>query len=195
MKRLLSLFSILFIVLFSGCATFASPLEPGATAEAVQARHGKPSAIYPDGDTVLWEYAGGFWSQFTHMARLDKNNRLVSWEQVRTDQKFATLKPGKSDQAAVLRTVGQPTEVARVRLNSFEVWSYRYKQDGVWDSLMHVMFDEDGIVQRMEAGQDLMGEERGALRRSGVSIGFGGGRGGAGGRGCGWGGVGVGIGF
>ena len=189
MKRLFTLFLLFTALFISGCAMFSSPLEPGATDEDVFSRHGKPNAIYQDGDTTLWEYNGGFWSQYTHMARLDKNNVLLSWEQVRTDQRFATLTLGKSVRSDVLKTVGHPTEVSSVRVNNFEVWTYRYKQDGVWDSLMHLMFDEQGVLQRMEAGQDLRYEERGFFGRSGVNIGVGGGRGGS------WGGIGIGIGF
>ena len=189
MKRLFALFLLVPVLFISGCATFSAPLKPGATDEEVYGRHGKPNAVYEDGDTMLWEYNGGFWSQYTHMARIDKNSQLVSWEQVRTDQKFATLAPGKSNRTDVLKTVGHPTEVSSVRLNNYEVWTYRYKQDGVWDSLMHVMFDEQGVFQRMEVGQDLRYEERGFFGRSGVNIGVGGGSRG------GWGGIGIGIGF
>ena len=187
MKRLSTLFALVYILLLAGCAMFAPPLEPGATDGEVVARYGKPTAIYPDGDTVLWEYVGGFWSQETYMARMGKDNRLISWEQVLTDEKFGTLTIGKSNKKDVLKTVGQPFETSRIRLNNYEVWSYRYKQDGVWDSLMHVMFDDSGTVQKMEIGLDMLYEDRGFYGRRGVGGGFG--------RGGHRGGFGIGIGF
>jgi len=195
MKRLSTLFTLACILFLTGCAAFGPPPAPGATDEEVLVRYGNPTAIYPDGDTILWEYAGGYWSQQTHMAHIGSDNRLISWEQVRTDEKFGTLTPGKSDKANVLKTVGQPTETSRIHLNNYEVWSYRYKQDGVWDSMMHVMFDDSGILQRMEVGPDPLNDDRGFIGRgrgrSGVGVGIGGG----GGRGGGWGGIGIGIGF
>ena len=189
MKRLAVVFALIGSLCLSGCATFGPPLKPGASDEEVVARFGKPTAIYPDGDTVLWEYTGGYWSQQTHMARFGKNHRLISWEQVLTDAKFGTLTIGKSTKNEVLKTVGQPFETSRIHLNNYEVWSYRYKQDGVWDSLMHIMFDENGIVQKMETGLDpLYDDNNGFFGRTGI-----GGR--VGGRIGGRVGGGIGIGF
>lgn len=191
MKRICSVLVLSFALCLSGCASvFGPPLQPGATEEEVIVRYGKPAAIYEDGNTALWEYPGGYWSQQTYMARMGKDNRLISWEQVLTDARFGTLVIGKSTKADVLKTVGQPFEVSRIRLNNYEVWSYRYKQDGVWDSLMHVMFDEQGVVQKMETGLDpLYYDDNRFFGRTGIGIGAGriGGRTG--------GGIGIGIGF
>ncbi len=193
MKRIAPFFALLLASLLSGCAAFSPPLDPGATEQAVLERYGKPSVTYDDGETVLWEYTGGYWSQETYMARMGKDKRLISWEQVRTDAKFGTLTIGKSTANDVLKTVGRPTETSRIHMNNYKVWTYRYKQDGVWDSVMHVMFDDNGIVQKMETGRDpLYDDDRGFWGRTGVGIGIGTGGGRWGGRG---GGVGIGIGF
>ncbi|MDR0933744.1 MAG: hypothetical protein LBM56_01460, partial [Burkholderiaceae bacterium] len=155
MKRFAACFFMLILTLgLSGCAAFSPPPEPGASEDEIISRYGNPTAIYPDGDTVLWEYAGGYWSQQTWMAKINKNHRLISWEEVRTDARFATLVIGKSTKTDVLKTVGQPTETSRIHLNNYEVWSYRYLQDGVWDAMMHLMFDEQGIFRKMETGLD-----------------------------------------
>jgi hypothetical protein len=41
-----------------------------------------------------------------------------------------------------------------LRLSDLEVWSYPYKEAGVWDSIMSVHFDRNGILQRMQNGPD-----------------------------------------
>ena len=56
---------------------------------------------------------------------------------------------------------GPPAEQGGVGLPSSIqiVWSYRYKQNGVWDSLMHVYFGTDGErVTRFHPGPDPMYE-------------------------------------
>lgn len=169
---------------------FAPPPAPGTPEQGVLSRYGKPTAIYQDGETALWEYSDGYWSQETNMARMSKDHRLLSWEQVRTDAKFATITIGKSTANDVLKTVGKPTETSEIYQNNYKVWSYRYKQDDVWDSMMHVMFDDNGIVQKMEVGRDPQyNDEGGFWRRTGIGIGIGAGGGNRGG------GVGIGIGF
>ena len=45
-------------------------------------------------------------------------------------------------------------------MNNYEVWSYRYKEAGVWNSLMHVHFDGQGVVRHMLNGPDPMYEPR-----------------------------------
>jgi hypothetical protein len=88
------------------------------------------------------------------MARIDSSGKLISYEQVLTNQKFATLKPGIATKEDVLHTVGAPSETSYLPLSQLEVWSYPYKESGVWDSMMHVHFDKSGIVRRLESGPD-----------------------------------------
>jgi hypothetical protein len=45
-------------------------------------------------------------------------------------------------------------------LRGLEVWSYRYKQSGVWNSMMHIHFSKDGIVREMQSGPDPLYEEK-----------------------------------
>jgi len=59
-----------------------------------------------------------------------------------------------------LRTIGHPAETSYLPLRDLEVWSYRYKEAGVWNSIMHVHFDRNGIVRMMLNGPDPMFEVR-----------------------------------
>jgi len=65
----------------------------------------------------------------------------------------------ESTKADVLRTVGTPSETSWLSLPQLEVWSYRYKENGVWNSMMHIHFDRAGIVRKMENGRDPLYEE------------------------------------
>ena len=133
----------------------------GEPVAAVTAKLGQPTSTYPaaDGGQML-EYATGPMGQFTWMAQIGPDGRLVSYEQVLTGEKFATIKIDKANKADVLRTIGRPAERSGVAMHNYEVWSYRYKEAGVWNSLMHVHFDQAGIVRLMQNGPDPMFEPR-----------------------------------
>lgn len=148
-------------LVLSGCAVFRAPPAPGEPVASATAKLGQPTGVYPlpDGGREL-EYATAPFGQFTWMARIGPDGRLQSYEQVLTGEKFATITVDKATKADVLRIVGRPAEQSRVRLHNYEVWSYRYKEAGVWNSLMHVHFDEQGVVRQMMNGPDPMFEAR-----------------------------------
>ena len=146
--------------LLAACSTFgAAPPAPGDSMQTVQAKMGQPNAVHRLATGTQYEYSGPF-AQYAHMARFDAGGRLVSFEQVRTGERFATLRPGAATKADVLATVGQPSETSRVHMHNYEVWSYRYKESNVWNSMMHVHFDQNGVVQMMQSGPDPMFEDK-----------------------------------
>jgi len=141
------------------------PIPPalGDPVETVTSRWGKPSARYASGNEQILEFATGPMGQNTWMARMGADGRLQSFEQVLTSEKFATVGIGKATRDEVLRTLGRPAERSRVVLGDYEVWSYRYKESGVWNSMMHVHFDNAGVVQMMQNGPDPMYEYNDSL--------------------------------
>lgn len=144
------------VLFLSGCAAFQpATLTPGETEAEVISKLGRPTARMPDGNGFVLEYNRNPWGQATNMARFDGNGRLISYEQVLTVEKFATLKPGVSTKMDVLRTIGHPSETTYLSRQQLEVWTYPYKEYDAWNSLMHVHFDNNGIVNKMENGQDL----------------------------------------
>jgi hypothetical protein len=148
-------------VLLTACAGLGGPPpQPGEPVDAVLAKLGRPTAIYPLADGQEYEYAKGPFGQFTFMARFGPDQRLRSYEQVLTGEKFATIQLNSATHEDVLRIIGRPAETSRVYMNNYEVWSYRYKEAGVWNSMMHVHFDKDGIVRLMQNGPDPMYDER-----------------------------------
>lgn len=150
--------ALLFVVAWtlSACAVFQPVQLPvGASETEVIAKLGRPSARIPDGSQHLLEYSRNPWGQEIYMARFGADNRLISYEQVLTVEKFATIKPSVATKADVLRTVGHPSETMYLSRQQLEVWTYPYKEYGVWNSEMNIHFDNAGIVRKMENGQDL----------------------------------------
>lgn len=145
------------LLLLGGCAGLMRQAPTvGDSAEMVQQKMGAPTAIYGAGNDRLFEYATGPMGQQTYMAHIGADGRMTSYEQVLTSEKFATIKIDSATKDDVLRAVGRPAEMSRVALRNYEVWSYRYKEAGVWNSLMHVHFDQQGVVRQMMNGPDPM---------------------------------------
>lgn len=137
------------------------PLPPaGESLAGVQARFGKPTSIYPEGNGQVLEYATGPMGQRTWMAHFGADGKLINMEQALAGPVFARLKVGDSTKDEVLRTIGRPAETSYLALPKLEVWSYRYKENDVWNSMMHVHFDKTGVVRLMQSGPDPMYEER-----------------------------------
>ena len=149
------------LVLLGGCAGLLRQTPAiGDSEDIVQQKMGAPTAIYGAGNDRIFEYATGPMGQFTWMAHIGADGRLASYEQVLTGEKFATIKVDQATKEEVLRTIGRPAETSQVAMRDYEVWSYRYKEAGVWNSLMHVHFDRQGIVRQMLNGPDPMYEPR-----------------------------------
>lgn len=150
----------------AGCAgMLRSAPAIGDPLATVTAKFGQPTARYPaPGGGQLLEYATGPFGQATWMARIGADGRLASFEQVLTGEKFATLKIGTATKTDVLHTLGRPAERSYLALPDLEVWSYRYKESGVWNSMMHVHFNRAGILHMMQNGPDPMHEEKRLFR-------------------------------
>lgn len=142
--------------LICGCAGIGSrAVVIGEPEHEVVNKLGIPSNIYKDGAARLLEYKTGPWGQRTYMARIGPEGKLVSYEQVLTDEKFAGIKIGTATKDDVLRRVGSPSETSYLSLKNLEVWSYPYKESGTWNSVMHIHFDQRGIVDSLQNTQDL----------------------------------------
>lgn len=150
-----AILSGLALLLTACAALIPPPVQVGETEAQVIAKRGQPTARIPDVNGYLLEYTRNPWGQAIDMARFDRDGRLVSYEQVLTTEKFATIKPGVSTKTDVLRTIGHPSETSYLPRLQLEVWSYPYKEAGVWNSVMHVHFNNNGIVNKMENGPDL----------------------------------------
>lgn len=150
MKLTSCLAALIAATLLTACAGIGVPsMTPGEPEAVVISKLGAPTHRYQDGKDSLLEYMHGPWGQATYMARIGPDKRLISYEQVLTTQKFATLQIGKSTKQDVLHTVGAPSDTSYLSLSDLEVWSYPYRESNVWNSIMHVHFDRNGIVQKL----------------------------------------------
>ena len=154
-------FALALAAALAACGTFNRTPPAGTPLAEVTARLGKPDAVYQDpaGGQVL-EYRGQPMGQFQYMARIGPDGRLVSYDQVLTSENFAKVKVDQWTKDDILRHFGRPAEVTGVYFHNYEVWSYRYKEAGVWNSLMSVHFDQQGVVRQMLNGPDPMFDER-----------------------------------
>jgi hypothetical protein len=149
MKKPLQLLSLLGMALLLGACAISKPVHVGDTEAQVIAARGTPTHRYRVGNEELLEYSTGPYGQETHMARIGADGRVVSFEQVLTDEKFAAIRINQSTKDDVLHLIGAPGETSWLPLPRLEVWSYPYKESGIWYSIMHVHFDESGIVRKL----------------------------------------------
>jgi hypothetical protein len=98
------------------------------------------------------EYVGGL-AQTVWLVDLDAGDRVVGVTQAHAVQRFAQVRVGADDQAAVQRRLGRPNEVQHYALSGLTAWQYPYL-DGPWNLEMSVMFDASGVVRRLESGPD-----------------------------------------
>jgi hypothetical protein len=154
-RRIQSYPALLMLALLSGCAGYGSaPVHIGDTESAILANLGQPTARYRDGNDTILAYVHGPWGQQTYIARLGESGNLISYEQVLTAQQFSTVVTGQVNKENILHRFSIPAETSYLSLPKLEVWTYRYKENGVWDSMMHIHFDKNGIVRKMQNGPD-----------------------------------------
>jgi hypothetical protein len=161
MKKLAKTTLLSGALALAGCAGLIQHKpSPGDTLPVVVEKMGQPTAVYPDpsGGQQL-EYTWQPMGQYAWMAHFGPDGRLRQFEQVLTGEKFATIKIDTATKQDVLRTIGHPAERSTLPLRDFDVWSYRYKEAGVWNSMMSVEFDRNGIVRQMVNGPDPMFEK------------------------------------
>ncbi len=165
MHILSKLTATLLALALAGCAGLMREAPAiGNPLATVTAKFGQPTAVYPAASGQVLEYATGPFGQATYMARIGADGRLRAFEQVLTGEKFATIKVDQASKTDVLHTLGRPAERAYLSLSDLEVWSYRYKESGVWNSMMHIHFDRAGTVRMMQNGPDPMYEEKRLFR-------------------------------
>lgn len=160
-KSSLRAMALLGPLLLSACANMADT-PPGSPLADVQAQFGAPnySCTTDSGQQrVIWSMQP--YGQYAWGAHVDSAGNVDEVVPVLTDAHFNKLSTGRWTADQVLCEYGPPAEREAVGLPSRrqEVWSYRYKQSSVWNSLMYVYFDPNtGVVTRHHPGPDPMYE-------------------------------------
>jgi len=133
-------------------------IAAGTPLSQVVARFGEPTVTCPadgGGQTLVWSTQP--YGQYAWHAQTDSQGRVGPVQATLTDANFERLRTGVWTPRDVLCAFGPPAERTRVGLPSVRqiVWSYRYRQNGVWNSLMHVYFGQDGEqVTNLHPGPD-----------------------------------------
>jgi hypothetical protein len=148
------------LALLAGCADMAASTPPGTPLSQVVAKYGQPNFTCPlpnGGQRVIWtqqplgQYAWG--GNVSPDGRIDRVERLL------TDAHFNILSEGDWSANRVLCEFGPPAIVDEVGLPSVRqvVWSYRYRENDSWNSLMYVYMGRKGDrVTRHHPGPDPM---------------------------------------
>jgi hypothetical protein len=172
MRKLAKPLSMLGMLLSLGACAISRPVNVGDTEAQVIAARGTPTHRYSIGNEQLLEYNRGPFGQETFMARIGPDGRVISFEQVLTDEKFAAIRINQSTKDDVLHIIGAPSERSWLPLSRLEVWSYPYRESGIWNSIMHVHFDESGIVRKLVNTPDERFLDRGNVKGGAPGGGF-----------------------
>lgn len=117
----------------SACTSYAPHgLAPGTPRAEVLQRMGAPSATHEVSSTAnagsplrRLEYARGPMGKHTYFLDFDKDDRLLRWEQVLTEQRFHQVRAGMTS-TEVRALLGTPSQVWELPLQAQQVWSYRF---------------------------------------------------------------------
>ncbi len=137
----------------SGCA-HPDLLRVGMTRDQLDAQFGKPDAERHDGNDDVRIYTAQPLGQRASAAHLSRDGVVTAVEPLLNTAHFATIAVDRWNKKDVFDHFGTPAEVRHTR--RYEVWSYRYREAEVWDSLFSVMFDASGIVRQTQNGPDPM---------------------------------------
>src|SRR5690606_17585124 len=132
--------------LLSGCANMTDT-PPGTALQDVEARYGKAGYSCPADQgkqRLIWTQQP--YGQYAWTALVDENGKVDRIVPALTDARFRILDTGSWAPDQVRCKFGPPAEISTIGLPGSRqvVWSYRYKQDGVWNSLMYIYFGSDG---------------------------------------------------
>lgn len=143
----------------TGCANMTET-RPGTPYADVQAEFGRPTMTCALNDgrlRAIWSQQP--FGQYAWGTNIGADGRVGPVVQILDDKVFEQLSDGVWDAARVQCEFGPPADIDGVGLpgNIKTVWSYRYKQYGVWNSMMYVFFNPDtNIVIDHYPGPDPM---------------------------------------
>ncbi|HEY0297115.1 MAG TPA: hypothetical protein VGC69_17425 [Bordetella sp.] len=131
----------------SACQNIDRAVKPGDAYAAVLARYGSPKLVCPrpdGGQRAVWTLQP--LGQYAWGVNVGADSRVERAEAVLTDEHFKVLDTGDWTPDQVRCEFGPPSEVETVGLGDMRevVWSYRYKEQGVWNAQMHIFMGPKG---------------------------------------------------
>ena len=148
------------VVALLGACTTMSDIPPNTPLHEVEAQFGQPNYSCPTengGQRLIWTQQP--MGQYAWGANIDTSGVADKVVPLLTDEHFRVLGQGTWTPEQVRCEFGPPAEISTVGLPSSRqiVWSYRYRQNQAWNSLMYVYFGSDGTkVTRFHSGPDPM---------------------------------------
>jgi len=137
-RAVLLLFPVLLFT--AGCASF-SAINPGASAQQVEALVGAPANVWKNADgSEVWEYPRGPLGVETYMVSLGPDRAVREVRQVLSDEYISKLHVGMS-RDEVRRLLGRPRDSGFSGSNDEEIWSWRYREWGTRNMELYVQFD------------------------------------------------------
>jgi len=126
MKIKLSIVGLIFACVLAGCAGYRPPADLiGQSRADLISRMGQPEREYPSPAGQKLHYPRGPAGSHTYFVYLDSSDRVIRWEQVLTEERFGTIRPGMTrDQ--VIDVLGIAKITNGLGRNRGYVWHYRY---------------------------------------------------------------------
>ena len=92
----------------------------------------------------------------TIAADVSADGRIKSVRQVLQSAEFSQAQTGTWTKNDVLVHFGRPAESKYASQTGGDVWSYRYREDGVWHLLYNFYFDQGGVLRLTQQSPDPM---------------------------------------
>ncbi len=126
MKTGLSIVGLISACLISGCAGYAPPADLiGQSRATLISTMGVPEREYPSPAGRKLHFPRGPAGSHTYFVYLDGSGRVVNWEQVLTEEKFGTIRPGMTSEQ-VIDVLGATRITNGLGRDRGYVWHYRY---------------------------------------------------------------------
>lgn len=145
----------------TACANMTN-VPPGEPLANVEAQFGRPNFTceLPNGvRRYIWTQQPQ--GQFAWGTNVGPDGRIDKINQLLTDANFQQLATGDWTPDRVRCTFGPPARISTAGLGNMRevVWSYRYRENSSWNSLMYVYMGPDGDrVTHFHPGPDPMYE-------------------------------------
>ncbi len=156
-RRPSTLLAATALLALAGCAQL-SDVTPDTPLAQVEQQFGAPTSRCPlpgGGERLVWSQQP--FGHYAWGARSSADGRIGPIEPLLNDQAFERLDSGHWTPERIRCEFGPPALIEQVGLPSVrqEVWAYRYRQNGVWFSLMHLYMGRDGqALNRRHAAPD-----------------------------------------
>ncbi|MDF3835762.1 hypothetical protein P3W85_22835 [Cupriavidus basilensis] len=131
----------------------------GAPQSTVRSTFGQPTGVYQLADgATRWLYSKQPMGYQVYAADFDASGNLSGFRQMLTNAEIYQAKVDSWTKRDVEEHFGKPREpVQFFALMKREVWSYRFRQDGMLPSLFHCYFDGDGVLRQVQITLDPLG--------------------------------------